>query len=271
MEQMSKEINSPIFTENDHIIGLHIDSDVDNIINETLNVHKHNGKIIQLFINKTSKHAKEKYTELKNLLVNNKMKCVVHSSYTINLAKEWTYHSWWIKQFIIEIDMASYIGAYAIVIHLGKQLDISYEEAINNMYTSLMYINTQTKDKNVKILLETSSGQGTEMCYEIDKLAHFCNKFLKHKNKEICNRFGICLDTCHIFEAGYDIRGNKNIESYIKKYCETTKDDTEDDLMFIKTLTITVNNGMTNEIESVRYCNVYKDKNGKIYIVEEVL
>mgnify|MGYP003342532022 CR=1 FL=1 len=68
----------------------------------------------------------------------------------------------------------------------------------------------------IKILIETSTGQGTEMCYTIEKLAKFFNKFTV--NKELSDRFGICLDTCHIFNAGYDIRTKKGVTDYLTEF-----------------------------------------------------
>jgi len=202
------------------LIGAHINSNIDDIMNEANLIKTHGGNIVQLFVNVSSKRATNVYNQFALFLVKNNMKCVVHGSYTINCAQNWTFHSWWIKQFIMEIEYASLLGAIGIVIHLGKQLNLSTEEAINNMYMSLLYCHSQTKSSNVKILIETSTGQGSEMCYELYKLANFYKKFSKHANKEIANRFGICIDTCHIFAAGYDIRGEKNITTYIKYFDE---------------------------------------------------
>jgi deoxyribonuclease-4 len=202
------------------LVGAHIKSDIDDIMDQAKIIKEHNGNIIQIFVNISSKKSRDIYKQLSTFLVENKMKCVVHASYTINCAQNWTYHSWWIRQFIMEIEYASMIGAIGIVVHLGKQMDLSNEAALNNMYMSFLYCHSQTKSSNVKILIETSTGQGTEMCFELDNLAHFYKKFSKHTNKNIANRFGLCLDTCHIFAAGYDIRGEDNIKSYIKYFDE---------------------------------------------------
>ena len=75
------------------------------------------------------------------------------------------------------------MGAIGCVVHCGKFTKQEPEEGLMNMKKALDFIINEIKRNkwNSKIILETSSGQGTEMCYEIDKLAHFCNKFLKHK------------------------------------------------------------------------------------------
>ena len=86
------------------------------------------------------------------------------------------------------------------------------------MYSSLLYVANKIKDIPIKILLETSSGQGSEMCIKLDDLAKFINKLLLHKNINISNKFGICVDTCHIYSAGYDINTTNTVLKYIKEF-----------------------------------------------------
>ena len=66
--------------------------------------------------------------------------------------------------------------------------------------------------------METSSGQGSELCYKIENLAYFYNKLSKHKNENIRNRFGICVDTCHIYVSGHDIRSLNAINKYLDTF-----------------------------------------------------
>lgn len=200
--------------KNNVLIGTHISSEFNNLINDAKRVYNIGGNIVQLFVNIVHK-KNNNYACFIKFLKESNMKCVVHASYTINCAQQWDYHSWWIKQFIMEIEMAHTIGSFGIVIHLGKQLDLSIEESLNNMYTSLLYVHDQTKQyKNIKIFIETSTGQGSEICYKIDKLSHFFKKFSTHKNKEISERFAICVDTCHIFAAGYDLTNKNSIRDF---------------------------------------------------------
>jgi deoxyribonuclease-4 len=201
------------------MFGVHIDSDPTKIGTEIEKYHKMGCKVVQLFVDPFYKRKIE-YDMFKTYADINKMNIVVHISYVINSAQEWNYHSWWIKQFIMEIESAEKLGAFAVVVHLGKQLDMSREEAINNMFTSLLYVHDQTKSTKVKILIETSSGQGSEMCYRMNEFAHFFRKFSNHRSNEIQERFGICLDTCHIFAAGYDIRTMDIIKSFFDSFEE---------------------------------------------------
>jgi apurinic endonuclease APN1 len=200
-------------------VGIHINSNPNEILASVNDAYKHKAEIVQFFVYSNIKD-KSVYTKLKNFLFEHKIKSVVHISYTINCSRAWDDYSPWIKQFIDEIKLADHVGAFACVVHLGKQLNLSVEESTNNMYTSLLYVHQQTKDIQVKILLETSTGQGTEIAYKLDDLAYIYRKFSKHKNKEIVNRFGICFDTCHVFSAGYDIRSKESREIFFDNFNE---------------------------------------------------
>lgn len=173
---------------------------------------KDNGiTFFQIFIDFTEKDKKTNITKFKKFVKNNKLSFVVHSSYKHNLSKNWDENSWWIRNIIKEIKYASEIGALGIVIHTGKKMDLNITQAINNMYMALLYINSVTsKYKNAKIIIETPVGQGSEIFSDIRKLGDFYEK-IKDKEK----RFGICVDTCHIFAAGYDISTIKKASEFL--------------------------------------------------------
>lgn len=207
-----------------YYFGAHLDNI--NLIASAKKIKEAGGNIVQIFLTlpgttTTQERTTKSLIEFKNYLINNNMKVVVHSSYTHNVAKDWDEYSWWLKNIETEIRYCNIISAIGLVLHFGKQLELSIEEAYNNMYTSLIYIHNKTKDcSNVKIILETSTGQGTETCFRIEDLSHFFRKFSKNENPEIKNRFRLCLDTCHIFAAGYDIQTKKSIKSYLEAFEE---------------------------------------------------
>jgi deoxyribonuclease-4 len=148
--------------------------------------------IVQIFANNVN-----------NKFLKNK-KIVIHANYTINFAKDWDENSPWIQEAINTINIANSINAYGVVFHLGKQMKLTKQEAYNNMYMSIIYVLSMTKKcKNVKILIETVAGQGSEMCSKIEDLGYFVKKF--HKVTGIKNRLFVCIDTCHLFAAGYEL------------------------------------------------------------------
>ena len=193
-------------------IGIHIDSTPKSLIDQIEYYNDKECKVLQLFLS-LNKTSAEFYKPIKELCKKLNMKISVHISYTINIANDPSKYSWGIRQFIEEVKLAHNIGAYAVVVHLGKQMDLPIETALNNMLINLLKVRYETKDLNINILIETSTGQGSELCYNLNDLARFYKK-LKH------NRFGICLDTCHIFNAGYDISSVNNVKKYIKDFNE---------------------------------------------------
>ena len=197
--------------------GVHVDK-----INDIMDKKNKKYNIFQLL----SQHID--YTDTRSIryVKKNNINIVIHASYTINLAKQWDKYSVHVNQFIDEIKQCNVLNARAIVIHTGKQLHLSLPEALNNMYTCLLYIHKKTSQyRHIKILIETPSGQGTELLTDIVKFCKFINKF-NNSTRELNDRFGICIDTCHIFAAGYDIREKKVLKyffSTIDKMCGMDK------------------------------------------------
>jgi deoxyribonuclease-4 len=202
-----------MFLFGSHINAINIEYTEDKI----KDVKKAGGNFVQLFAN-----PKIKPDQLLLLLEKYKVKCVVHSSYLNNLARDWDKYSFWINIIIDEIIYSHTINAIGLVIHFGKYVDLTKEEAYNNIFTSLVHIHTQTLQyNNIKIILETSSGQGTETCSNLKELSHFFNKFKKMTHlPQFKDRFKICIDTCHIFSAGYPIYNKTQIKLFIETFEE---------------------------------------------------
>ena len=110
------------------------------------------------------------------------------------------------------------MGAYCVIVHFGKYLDLSFEEAYNNMFSSLIYVLNQTYNLKTKILVEMTAGQGTETGYNIDGVSRLFNKFKLIKDTKIINRIGICMDTCHAFASGYNLKKIDIIKKFFKEF-----------------------------------------------------
>lgn len=205
-------------------IGCHIDDD--NYIKNASKVLKSGGNLIQIFLTtvgdeKTRVIDKKKLVEFRKYLENNKMGCVAHSSYLHNLCKDFDEDSWWIKNIEREIKYCSVIGCKYFVLHFGKYLDKDISDAYNNMYSALLHIHNKTlMYENVIILLETPTGQGTQICYKLEDLAVFYKKISNSLNKSFRKRVKICLDTCHVFTAGYDIRSKMKVDKFLDMFDE---------------------------------------------------
>lgn len=199
------------------LVGVHISGILD--IPKEIRAHTEfkNINLIQIFVTATTNYSDKKFGTVLSYLKSNKIYIVVHASYSINLSRRWTDKDWWIQQFVGEIIGAAQIGAFGVVVHTGKRLELSNAEAINNMYMALLYVHHKTEShQRVRIMLETPSGQGTETLTKIEDFCKFMNKFYNHPDHKVRDRFGVCIDTCHIFAAGHDVRAEKDMNVFFK-------------------------------------------------------
>lgn len=121
---------------------------------------------------------------------------IVHAPYIINLANP--KNNSFSKQFIVdEIKRMNYIGSKFIVLHPGNANILKKNEAIELIGQSINHILAQTND--VVISLETMSGKGNEIGSTFEEIKMIID-IVEDKT-----RIGVCLDTCHIWEAGYDL------------------------------------------------------------------
>ena len=205
------------------------------IENAIIGINKMGGNCLQIFVSspmsgqvteKAVTYYKENGEHIKQVLKNRKTKLFIHSPYTFNFAKPMLNNYWlncyWVRSYIKELEIAHNIGATGCVIHVGKSLDMNLKDAENNMYESLSFVIEQIKEKklNSVIILETGAGQGTEMFLttnnSLDNFANFYNRFTQeHKNY-----IKLCVDTCHIFSAGYCISDPKIVIRFFKEFEE---------------------------------------------------
>jgi deoxyribonuclease-4 len=127
---------------------------------------------------------------------------VTHASYLLNMAnpEKWDEK---ILNATNELDIAEQIGASGVVFHLGKHTKISKQEGENYMFEFVKRLveHISTRHYQTKIILETSAGCGTELCSNIEDFGRFYHRF---SNEEL-EYIKICVDTCHVFSAGYPI------------------------------------------------------------------
>ncbi|MDD3815209.1 MAG: deoxyribonuclease IV [Desulfocapsaceae bacterium] len=123
-----------------------------------------------------------------------------HASYLINLAsgkQELMEKS--ITAFAAEIHRCEQLGIPFVVIHPGSHGGDGVETGLARFGTGLDLALEETGEE-VTVLLETTAGQGTSLGSRFEELA----SILEHSRYP--QRLGVCVDTCHIFAAGYDIR-----------------------------------------------------------------
>lgn len=123
---------------------------------------------------------------------------LAHAPYTMNLASAkpevYEFACEVIREDIKRMDA---LGIENIVFHPGSHTGIGTEAGIQNIIRGLDQ--AITEDQNITVLLETMSGKGTEIGFQFEELKAIRDG-VKYPEK-----VGVCLDTCHIFSAGYDI------------------------------------------------------------------
>jgi len=124
-----------------------------------------------------------------------------HASYLINLATpEKKKHKMSCNALAQELIRSSCLGIPYVVLHPGSHMGAGKKEGIARIAESINEIFVKTPGINTRLLLETTAGQGSSVGHTFEHLASIISKVEKKINP------GICLDTCHIFAAGYDIR-----------------------------------------------------------------
>lgn len=96
--------------------------------------------------------------------------------------------------------------------HPGAALDSSVEQCLETIVESLNDLDGLCAKGNTRILLEATAGQGSSVGYRFEHLGYIVD----HLHKKI--PIGVCIDTCHIFAAGYDIRTEKGWDDTLKEF-----------------------------------------------------
>ena len=125
---------------------------------------------------------------------------VAHDSYLINLASP--KDDLWQKSleaFTIELERAEALGLIGVVMHPGAFVDSSAEAGLARIVKALDEVHKRTAGFKTFTLLENTAGQGSNLGHRFEHLAQIANHVAAPE------RIGVCLDTCHIFAAGYPI------------------------------------------------------------------
>lgn len=136
-----------------------------------------------------------------------------HDSYLINLGNPDTQKREKSQlSFIDELERCDILGLDKLNFHPGSHLqkfskkDPEYNEKINYAELECLDLIAESinialnKTKNVKAIIENTAGQGTNLGYKFEHLEYIIDRI------EDKSRIGVCIDTCHMFTAGYDIR-----------------------------------------------------------------
>jgi deoxyribonuclease IV len=138
---------------------------------------------------------------------------VSHASYLINLA---TTNAALRKQSLDamgdELDRAEALGLLGVVLHPGCYTAGSEAEGLELIADSLLALLRERRRDKTMVLLEQTAGQGTALGATFEQLASIIAKMNDHA------RVGVCLDTCHLLAAGYDICSPEGYATTFKQF-----------------------------------------------------
>ena len=140
-----------------------------------------------------------------DIIRKNKLLYFTHSPYVINLcsaesgARAGEDIPFGVRILIDDIIGTVKMGGKGVVVHIGVQKDLTLDQALQNMEDNVRKALAYAT-KECPLLLETPCGEGTEICTTVEELIEFYKRF----SEEEQGKLGICVDTCHVFAAGYD-------------------------------------------------------------------
>ena len=134
-------------------------------------------------------------------------KVIVHAPYIINLANgdvdKFSFSVRFLKEEIIRCEM---LGIKYLVLHPGSHVGLGVDAGIDNIVRAL---NEVLENSTVTILLETMAGKGTEIGRDFSEINRIISGIEK---KEL---IGVCMDTCHMHDSGYDV---SDFDSLLDKF-----------------------------------------------------
>jgi deoxyribonuclease-4 len=138
---------------------------------------------------------------------------VAHDSYLINLASpDPAVYRRSIEAFIGEVRRSEQLGLHYLVMHPGAHLDSGEEVGLKRVATALDEVHARCSGFRVKVLLETTAGQGSSLGHRFEHLAQILTLVADP------GRLGVCMDTCHVFAAGYALAPQADYRATMREF-----------------------------------------------------
>ncbi len=190
--------------ESNQIVGYH--AGVRKTFYDSMVFHHENRltKCFQMFMKsprskRMCNKTEEDIEKTKKYVEENEIYLIAHSGYLFNIATQAEEDSFTVKTAVDDINTVVKLGGVGAVFHVGKHLKRDCEECLDNMENLIRTVISKTTGK---FILETAAGQGTELLTKMEELGQFYSRFTKEEKE----RVKICIDTCHVFAAGYDLK-----------------------------------------------------------------
>jgi deoxyribonuclease-4 len=172
--------------------------------NALLAARDHACDTVQLFTKSSNQWKAKELTEDEVRLFRRTMKetglkgGMAHDSYLINLASpDESLYRRSVDAFLVELQRAERLGLRYLVMHPGSPVDSTEEAGLIRVAKAIDRVHHLCPGFRVRILLETTAGQGSNLGHRFEHLARILSLVAEPR------RLGVCFDTCHVFAAGY--------------------------------------------------------------------
>jgi deoxyribonuclease-4 len=136
----------------------------------------------------------------------------LHMPYLPNIASSMSkFYKRSIDSIATDLQRAEQLGVQYLIIHIGHRMESSEDQAIEAVSQGIDQAFEKVKN-GVILLVENTAGQGTEIGYAFDQIKKIIEGVRNHQ------RIGVCLDTAHAFEAGYDLSNQNGIEKTLEEF-----------------------------------------------------
>jgi len=139
----------------------------------------------------------------------------LHLPYLVNVAfRASKFYKPSVDSMVTDMGRAEQLGAQYLITHIGHRSKSPEEESIETVAQAINQVFGKVNN-SVMLLLENTAGQGSEVGYTFDQIKGIFDKVHAH------SRMGVCLDTAHCFEAGYDLSSRDGIERTLESFDRT--------------------------------------------------
>lgn len=136
---------------------------------------------------------------------------VAHSTYLLNIANPFLSDDYQVNTAIDDLLAIEKLGGRGSVFHVGKHKNRDIIACTQQMKSFIERVIDETDGSKSLFILETGAGCGTEMLTTMEELGQFYHSFSAKYKK----RIKLCIDTCHVFSAGYDLGTKKKVNEFI--------------------------------------------------------
>jgi deoxyribonuclease-4 len=138
-----------------------------------------------------------------------------HDSYLINLASpDDALFAKSIDALTIEMERAEALGLAYLVAHPGAHVGSGEERGLDRIVAGLEQVHSRCAGFNVRLLLETTAGQGTSLGHRFEHIETILQR------ATCAARLGVCFDTCHVFAAGYSLASQSDYTATFQQFDE---------------------------------------------------